>query len=60
MKKLTFTLITALLAFFVNRYSPFFSRKLLWEYLLVIYLSFKFSKLKKVEEVVKTPFLETN
>jgi hypothetical protein len=60
MKKLTLTLITALIAFLLNRYYPFVSRKLILEYVFVVYLSFKFSKLMKIEAVHKTPCLEAN
>ena len=60
MKKLTLTLIACLIAFLWNRYYPFASRKLILEYIFVAYLSFKFSKLMKIEAVHKTPCLETN
>ena len=58
MKKLTLTLIACLIAFLLNRYYPFASRKLILEYIFVAYLSFKFSKLMKIEAVHKTPRLE--
>ena len=58
MKKLTLTLIACLIAFLLNRYYPFASRKLILEYIFVAYLSFKFSKLMKIEAVYKTPCLE--
>jgi hypothetical protein len=60
MKKLTLTLIACLIAFLLNRYYPFASRKLILEYIFVAYLSFKFSKLIKIEAVHKTPCLEAN
>jgi hypothetical protein len=58
MKKLIVTLIAVLIAFLLNRYYPFTSRKLIVEYIFVAYLSFKFSKLMKIEAVHKTPCLE--
>jgi hypothetical protein len=58
MKKLTLTLIACLIAFLLNRYYPFASRKLILEYIFVAYLSFKFSKLMNIEAVYKTPCLE--
>lgn len=58
MKKLTLTLIACLIAFLLNRYYPFASRKLILEYIFVAYLSFKFSKLMNIEVVYKTPCLE--
>jgi hypothetical protein len=58
MKKLTLTLIACLIAFLLNRYYPFASRKLILEYIFVAYLSFKFSKLMNIETVYKTPCLE--
>jgi hypothetical protein len=60
MKKLIVTFIVALIAFLLNRYYPFVSRKLILEYVFVVYLSFKFSKLMKIEAVHKTPCLEAN
>ncbi len=60
MKKLIVTLIAALIVFLLNRYYPFASRKLILEYIFVVYLSFRFSKLMKIEAVHKTPCLETN
>lgn len=58
MKKLTLTLIACLIAFLLNRYYPFASRKLILEYIFVAYLSFKFSKLMNIEAVYKTPCSE--
>jgi len=58
MKKLILTLIGCLLAFLLNRYYPFASRKLILEYIFVAYLSFKFSKLMNSKAVYKTPYLE--
>lgn len=58
MKKLTLTLTACLIAFLLNRYYPFDSRKLILEYIFVAYLSFKFSKLMNIEVVYKTPCLE--
>jgi hypothetical protein len=58
MKKLILTLIGCLIAFLLNRYYPFASRKLILEYIFVAYLSFKFSKLMKIEAVHKTHCLE--
>lgn len=52
--------MTALIAFLWSRYYPFASRKLILEYIFVAYLSFKFSKLMKIEAFRKTPCLETN
>jgi hypothetical protein len=60
MKKITLRLIACIIAFLLNRYYPFASRKLILEYIFVFYLSFKFSKLMKIEAVHKTPCLETN
>ncbi len=58
MKKLTLTLITCLIASLLNKYYPFVSRKLILEYIFVVYLSFQFSKLMNIEAVYKTPCLE--
>jgi hypothetical protein len=60
MKKVTVILMSALIAFLLSRYYPFASRKLILEYIFVAYLSFKFSKLMRIEAVHKTPCLETN
>jgi hypothetical protein len=60
MKKLTVILMTALIAFLLSRYYPFDSRKLMLEYIFIVYLSFKFSKLMKIEAFHKTPCLENN
>lgn len=58
MKKLILTLIACLIAFLLNKYYPFVSRKLILEYIFVAYLSFKFSKLMNIETVYKTLYLE--
>jgi hypothetical protein len=58
MKKLTLILIACLIAFLLNRYYPFASRKLILDYIFVAFLSFKFSKLMNINAVYKTPYLE--
>jgi hypothetical protein len=58
MKKLTLTLLACLIAFLLNRYYPFASRKLILEYIFVAYLSFKLSKLMNIDAVYKIPCLE--
>jgi|GEM_PF-687408 hypothetical protein len=58
MKKLTLILIACLIAFLLNRYYPFASRKLILEYIFVAFLSFKFSELMNIKAVYKTPYLE--
>jgi hypothetical protein len=48
MKNLILTMITTLIAFLLNRFYPYASRKLILEYIFVAYLSFKFSDAIKV------------
>ena len=59
MKKLTVTLISALISFLLQRYYPFASRKLILEYIFVAYLSLSSASVMKIEAVHKTPCLET-
>jgi hypothetical protein len=47
MKKLMLTVIATLIAFLLNRFYPYASRKIMLEYMFVAYLSFKFSDVMK-------------